>query len=404
MKVLHVLYQSLPNTKGASIRSSHLLAAQRRAGLEPVVISSPFQEPAGALDERGREWIDGVPHYRAWNRRPEQAVSATGSGWRGRASKLLQWPSFARRVERVARSEGVDLIHAHGIFYVGLAARRAARRLSVPWVYEVRSVWEDNAVMHGVYGRRSPGLALIRALEGATARSADALTVLCEGLRREMLSRGVVPSRIVLAPNAVVPECDTSPRPRGAHFTIGYVGGIARTEGLHLILRAAALAREAVPRLRVLIVGGGGDLESLRSLARELGVEGICEMPGPVPPERVAEFYRRIDLFLVPRVRGRVTEIVTPLKPLEAMNHGCLVAVSRLGGLLELVEPGRTGLAFEPENAGEIGDLIERVAAGPERFEALRAAGRDWVRAERSWDRTGAIYRDLYARLAGGSR
>lgn len=401
MKILHVLYQSLPNIKGASIRSMNVLAAQRRAGLDPVAITTPFQEPAGELDASGREWIDGVCHYRCWNRRPGQAVSATGSGWGGRISKLAQWPAFARRVERVAREEGADLIHAHGMFFAGQAARRAARRLGLPWAYEVRSVWEDNAVLHGVYGRRSPLRELIRSLESATARRADAVTTLGEGLRRELISRKVDPERIVLAPNAVSPETDTSPRFGEGAFTIGYVGGIARTEGLHLILRAAALARKELPHLRVLIVGGGGELEPLRALARELRIEDLCELPGPVPPARVAEFYRRIDLFVVPRIRGRVTEIVTPLKPLEAMNHGCLVAVSRLGGLLELVEPGRTGLDFEPENAGALADLVERVGRRPEDFEALRAAGRDQVRAERNWDRVGEIYRELYERLAG---
>jgi len=401
LKVLHVLYQSLPNLKGASIRSMNIVKAQTAAGLTPIVLSSPFQAPAGELDACGREFLDGLSYYRAWNRRPEQAVSATGSGWRGRVSKLAQWPRFARRVEDVARIEGVDLIHAHGIFYVGLAAHRAARKLGIPWVYEVRSVWEDNAVLHGVYGRHSPMLSIIRGLENRTARGADAVTTICEGLRSELIERGVSPSKITLAPNAVVPERDRARKPEDGLFRVGYVGGVAKTEGLDLILRAAALLRDRIPELRVLLVGGGGELSTLRSLSRELEVEDICEMPGPLPPERVGEQYRRIDLFIVPRLRGRVTEIVTPLKPLEAMNHGCLVAVSELGGLLELVEPGRTGLAFEPEDAAALAELIERVHARPGEFETIREAGRDRVRRERSWDRVAKIYRGLYAKLLG---
>jgi glycosyltransferase involved in cell wall biosynthesis len=401
MKVLHLLYQSLPNLKGASIRSMNIMKAQAEAGIELAVLSSPFQAPAGTLDERGCEFIDGVAYYRSWNQRPEQAVSATGSGWRGRASKLMQWPSFARRVEEVARAEAADLIHAHGIFYVGLAARRAARKLDIPWVYEVRSVWEDNAVLHGVYGKRSPILAIIRGLENRATKSATAVTTICDGLRVELIARGVDPAKITLAPNAVIPDSGMGLRAEDGTFRIGYVGGIAKTEGLDLILRAAALSRETIPELRVLIVGGGGELEKLRALAKDLNLEDICELPGPVPPEKVGEAYRRIDLFIVPRVRGRVTEIVTPLKPLEAMNNGCLVAVSELGGLLELVEPGRTGLAFEPENAGALSELIERVHSNSDDFEAIRAAGRDWVRRERNWTGVGKKYRQLYAQLLG---
>jgi glycosyltransferase involved in cell wall biosynthesis len=211
----------------------------------------------------------------------------------------------------------------------------------------------------------------------------------------------VDPAKITLAPNAVIPDSDMGMRAEDGTFRIGYVGGIAKTEGLDLILRAAALSRETIPELRVLIVGGGGELEKLRALAKDLNLEDICELPGPVPPEKVGEAYRRIDLFIVPRVRGRVTEIVTPLKPLEAMNNGCLVAVSELGGLLELVEPGRTGLAFEPENAGALSELIERVHSNSDDFEAIRAAGRDWVRRERNWTGVGKKYRQLYAQLLG---
>jgi len=399
MKVLHLLYQSLPNVKGASIRSMNILKAQRTAGIEPIALSSPFQQPAGDLDEHGRERIDDLVYYRSWNRRPNQAVSATGSGWRGRISKLLQWPSFARRVEAVARLEKADLIHAHGIFYVGLAARRAARHLGIPWVYEVRSVWEDNAVLHGVYSSHSPMLTLIRMLENQTAKGACAVTTICEGLRQDLIERGVEPSKIILAPNAVVPETDSTPRKSDGAFRIGYVGGIAKTEGLDLIMRAAAFCRGDIPELRVLLVGGGEELGPLIALASRLGIEDICEITGPVPPSEVAEHYRRIDLFIVPRIRGRVTEVVTPLKPLEAMNHGCLVAVSELGGLLELVRPGETGLSFEPENAEILADLVKRVKNSPKEFEAMRVAGRDWVRRERNWDRVAKIYRELYSRI-----
>lgn len=402
--MLHILYQSLPNVKGASIRSRNIVTAQKHAGLEPVVLSSPFQAPAGEVDSEGRESLDGVDYFRSWNARPDQAVSATGSGWIGRLSKLSQWPSFARRTEAVARHVGADIIHAHGIFYVGLAASRAAQRLSIPWVYEVRSIWEDNAILNRVYSSVSPAVSTIRALESRTCRKADAVVTICQGLQDELLGRGLNLEKITLVPNAVWPKELEPTLTQSDSFTIGYVGGISRTEGLHLILEAAALCRAEQPNLKVLIVGDGGVRAELQDLGRQLGIEDILEMPGSVPPDQVEEYYRRIDLFLVPRIRGKVTETVTPLKPLEAMNYGCLVAVSELGGLMELVKPGRTGLSFPPEDEQGLADLIMNVASSPQDYQGLRREGAAWVRRERSWERNVQIYLELYRRLVKEKR
>jgi glycosyltransferase involved in cell wall biosynthesis len=399
MKVLHILYQSLPNVKGASIRSRNILRAQSDLGVEVCVISSPFQEPAGDLDPQGGETIEGIKYYRSWNHRPEQAVSAGGSGWLGRLKKLLSWPAFVRRLEETARLEEVDLLHAHGMFYVGMAARRVARKLGIPWVYEVRSVWEDNAVLHGVYGKVSPFLFAIRALERSVCRSAPAVTTICEGLRQDLLQRGVDPERITLAPNAVHPEAGSGQANSPDCFTIGSLGGLSRTEGLHTILEAAAILRKEVRNLRILLVGAGAESGKLALLAAKLGVDDLLEMPGSVPPEEAGVWYSRFDLFLVPRVKSRVTEMVTPLKPLEAMNHSCLVAVSRVGGLLELVEEGKTGLVFEPEDAGSLAELALDVARNPKNYEEIRSAGTEWVRSHRSWQSVAEVNKALYQEL-----
>jgi glycogen(starch) synthase len=150
------------------------------------------------------------------------------------------------------------------------------------------------------------------------------------------------------------------------------------------------------------IVGDGPDAPRIRTLARELGIEPVVILPGRVPHAEVERYYGLIDVLVYPRISKRVTEMVTPLKPLEAMAQGKLVIASDVGGHREMVFPGRNGLLFKAGEAGSLAQVGLELLSRPGDWPALRETGRSYVEAFRSWERNVRIYDQLYRRLLCG--
>lgn len=388
-RVLHVLDHSLPIGSGYSYRSRSIVAFQKRLGLEPVVLTSPKQ----GTESDGRELVDGIPHYR---------TGRTG-GHLPFARELRLMLRLASRIMRVARAEGTELIHAHSPSLNGLPALWAGRRLGLPVVYEVRTLWEDAAVNNGTFAEGSLRYRVSRALETLALRRANRVIAICEGIRSEMISRGIPSARITLVPNGVDPEW-LEPRARATNLAaelglgegpvFGYIGSFSRYEGLPFLMEAMPELLARFPGARLLLVGGGRDEQAIRAAAQRLGPAVI--MPGRVPQERVRDFYSLLDVFVLPRRRIRLTELVTPLKPLEAMAMGIPVLASDIGGHAELVSDGETGLLFKAESPESLVEQAGRLARDRDLRAQLSSAGRRWVETERSWERIVARYLPVY--------
>jgi PEP-CTERM/exosortase A-associated glycosyltransferase len=389
MKVLHVLDHSLPIGSGYSYRSRSIVTFQQRMGLEPVVVTSPKQ----GTKSDGRELVDGIRHYR----------TARSGGRLPFVRELRLMVRLAARMAQVARAEGAEIIHAHSPSLNGLPALWVGRRLGLPVVYEVRTFWEDAAVNNGTFSERSLRYRVSRALETMVLRRAHRVVAICEGIRWEVASRGIPQGRIALVPNGVDPEW-LEPRARpsdlvaqlglGAGPIFGYIGSFSRYEGLPFLIRAMPEILARFPGARLLLVGGGRDEETIRAAARRLGPAVV--MIGRVPQERVRDFYALLDVLVLPRRRIRLTELVTPLKPLEAMAMGIPVLASDIGGHAELVSDGETGLLFKAESRESLVEQAGRLAGDPNLRAQLSAAGRRWVEAERSWERIVARYGSIY--------
>jgi PEP-CTERM/exosortase A-associated glycosyltransferase len=388
-RVLHVLDHSLPLGSGYSYRSRSIVAAQKRLGLEPIVLTSPKQ----GTDRDGCDLVDGVRHYRTGRTRGRLPF----------ARELLLMGRLASRIIQVARTEDIEVIHAHSPSLNGLPALWAGRRLGLPVIYEVRTFWEDAAVNNGSFSATSLRYRLSRRLETVVLRRAHRVVAICEGIRSEVISRGIPVSRVAVAPNAVDGEWLTS-RVRaselaaqlglGAGPVFGYIGSFSRYEGLLFLIEAMPDILARFPGARLLLVGGGRDEEAVREAARRAGVAVV--MAGRVPQERVRDFYSLIDVFVLPRRRIRLTELVTPLKPLEAMALGIPVLASDIGGHAELVNDGETGLLFKAESSESLVEQASRLARDPALRAQLGAAGRRWVESERLWDRIVTRYLPLY--------
>jgi len=328
------------------------------------------------------------------------------------ASYLAEMRATARRIEELIDRFKPDVLHAHSPVLNALPALWVGRRRSLPVVYEVRALWEDAAVDHGVTTEGSLRYRLSRALETYALRRADRITTICEGLRREIITRRIDPARITVIPNAV----DTALFRFGAApdpglrrqlglenaTVVGLAGSFYGYEGLDLLIDAAASVAARRPELRVLLVGGGPQEDALKALAARRGIADRVVFAGRVPHAEVQRYYELIDVLAYPRRRIRLTEIVTPLKPLEAMAQGRMFVASDVGGHQELVRDGETGFLFPAGDAAALARTIEAVLDRRSDWDRVRRQARRFVETERTWARSVARYANVYEGLTNG--
>jgi PEP-CTERM/exosortase A-associated glycosyltransferase len=180
---------------------------------------------------------------------------------------------------------------------------------------------------------------------------------------------------------------------------VGFAGSFFAYEGLDLLIEAAARLLPRHPRLRVLLVGGGPHEPALRALAARRGIAERVVFTGRVPHAQVQRYYDLIDVLAYPRRRMRLTELVTPLKPLEAMAQGRMLVASDVGGHRELVRDGNTGWLFAADDADALAAAIERVLAARGQWGDVAANARRFVETERTWTRSVARYAGVYAAI-----
>ena len=398
-RVLHVLTNSLPHTRSGYAQRSHaILRAQAEAGLQVSAVTRPgYPVQVGVPWARAVDVVDGIEYHRLT---PSRLAQGQAARVRQHAALLLE----------VVRAERPALLHTTTHYVNAMAVRAVAEACGIPWVYEVRGRLADTwAATRGPAATASPRYAAFTAREAQAARAADAVVTLGEGMRQTLVTEGVDPERIVLAPNAVDARFEAPPPSRATarnHLGldpdgryVGTVSSIVDYEGLDLLVRAAARLAPEHPRLRLRIVGDGVALPGLRVLAHRLGIADICEFPGRVAREDAVWHHSALDVFCVPRRDLPVTRAVTPMKSVEASALGRPVVASDLPALAELVEDGVTGELFRAEDLDAFVAALGRLLSRPEEAERLGRAGRDWALATRTWSSNVTRYRDLYTAL-----
>ncbi|MBN8507256.1 MAG: glycosyltransferase, exosortase A system-associated [Burkholderiales bacterium] len=398
MRVLHVLDHSIPLHSGYTFRTLALLREQRALGWQTFHLTSPKHTAGSALDES----VEGWHFYRTPN-------TAGGARVPGLVEMTLM-KHLTTRLEVVAREVRPDLIHAHSPVLNAIPALRVGQRLGLPVVYEVRAFWEDAAVDHGTTSEGSLRYRLTRQLETRALRQVDHVFTICEGLRQDIVERGIAPGKVTVIPNAVDVdtfslggEPDAALKSRlgldGADV-VGFIGSFYAYEGLDLLLEALPLLLQRRPTARLLLVGGGPQEQALKEQAQALGLRDKVVFTGRVPHGEVQRYYDLVDVLAYPRHRMRLTELVTPLKPLEAMAQGRLLVASDVGGHKELIRHRQTGWLFQAGSAAALADALSGVLAQPAAAQAMRAEGRRYVEQERHWRASAARYVPVYERLA----
>jgi glycogen(starch) synthase len=399
--VLHILDHSIPLQSGYAFRTRSILREQRRIGWQTAQLTGPKHSVLRGAEED----VDEFKFHRTpWK---PGAVSRLPI-----FRELAQMSATARRLEEVARIVCPDVLHAHSPVLNALPALWIGRKIGIPVVYEVRAFWEDAAVDLGTSKEGGLRYRLTRALETYAMRKASHVTTICEGLKKDIVARGIAESRVTVIPNGVDPtafrfgtEPDLELKARlglDGSTILGFIGSFYAYEGLDLLLEVMPKILKQVPSLRILLVGGGPQEKALKSRAKMLGVSDKIIFAGRVSHHVVQRYYSIVDVFVYPRRSMRLTELVTPLKPLEAMALGGIVLASDVGGHRELIRDRETGFLFRAGDVDALLYAIRHVLAVRDGWGEIRQSARHFVETERTWQRSveryDRVYRDLLGR------
>ena len=402
--MLHLVTDALPTTSaGYTIRTHEIALAQRAAGLDPhVVTRCGYPVTQGRLDGRRLVVLDGVPYHRLlpWLM-PGRADAA-----RKTASVNLELAAGLTSRIRPA------VLHAASNFANARLALALRERFGLPVVYEVRGFWEDTWLSRHPDSPKLAASELYQRNRDSETRcmlAADLVVTLGEAMREEIMARGVPAEKILIVPNAVSQEF-LKPLPDAAalrhalgidpdEYVVGVVSSLVPHEGIGTLLEATAILRGRRVPVRVLIVGDGPERAALQRQAAEAGLAQAAVFTGRVPAAKVRQFHALLDIFVVPRTPDRVCQLVTPLKPVEAMASGLCVVTSQVKALTEIVKHEVTGALTIPQDPVSLADCLERLLYSPDIRRKLGDNAREWAARDRTWAHNAARYRDAYARL-----
>lgn len=398
-RVLHVLDHSVPMQSGYAFRTLGILREQRRRGWQTFQLTTP-RHTAGGADP---ETVEGFAFHRTRCRATTTPV----------LRELTEMQATRRRLVELARRLKPDILHAHSPVLNALPALMAGRQLDLPVVYEVRAFWEDAAVTNAGSVENGLKYRLSRAIETYAMRRADAVTTICAGLQSDMIARGIPAGKITVVPNAVDPDGFDATLPKDPELlrkyeladciVIGFIGSFYGYEGLELLVRAIPALHRHQPSARLLLVGGGPEDRRLRELVAELDLDHLVRFAGRVPHDQVERHYSLVDIFAYPRLRMRLTDLVTPLKPLESMAMRRIVVASDVGGHRELIAP-ETGYLFRADDPDDLVATLHRAIEARASWPEMAERAIRFVRGERSWSSVVSRYEQVYRALVPDTR
>tara|TARA_E500000331_G_scaffold182672_1_gene176033 strand:- start:23475 stop:24650 length:1176 start_codon:yes stop_codon:yes gene_type:complete len=385
MKVLHVLYQSLPNSSGSSIRSRDIINNQLKIGLTPVVITSPFQHPFKSGEKQ--EYVDGIMYYRTFINKNE-IVSETITGFWVQIRKFLRIFKFTIEVYKIAKKENVDIIHAHAMFFCSFSAKIASLLLNKPMLYEIRSLWEERFKKNSF--KNYLIFSFITFIETFSMFLANHLITINTNLKTELKKRFFLKNKkIIIVENAVDLSNVKDLSLKKDEIVFGYVGTLSPIEGLDLLIKAF---NNLKLNNKLLIFGDGIDFEKLKNLVNK---NINIEFRGQILSEEIFNAYKEIDVIINPRKSSYLTNSVTPLKTLEAMAYKKLVLASDVGGMKELIEHENNGLLFTSNSVQAIENIILEVIDRND-LDRIMENAYEFIKEDRNWLKNAKIYKSIY--------
>jgi PEP-CTERM/exosortase A-associated glycosyltransferase len=382
VRILHVMNDTIPLVGGYTIRSRCIVTHQQRVGMEPFVISSLRQ----GFSHTEREKFDGITYFRT--RWPETDILKKIPI----LNLLKELYLFYARIRQVSEEILPDIIHAHSPILCAIPALFVARKLRIPIVYEIRAFWEDAALASKKIKKNSLRYQLIRILETAICQRVDRIVAISKAMKADLAARGILKERLFVVPNGV-DGISFEPKTKNLalaaqlgladKIVIGYLGSFFDFEGIDNLIKAFEILHKREKNVALLLIGGGEKEQAIRTqISRLCGPKVI--LIGKIPPEKAPDYYSLMDMVVYPRKSTRITEITTPLKPLEAMASGKPLVCSAVGGLKELVGKGNA-LFFTPENEKDLFRCCQQLIHKPSLGKQLAMVGKNRALGKRNW-------------------
>lgn len=399
-RIAYILHNALPYASGGYATRGHGLAkGLKNNGFDIKAISRPGFPYDMKPELKNKhlpefEKIDEIDYIRIWE--PYRNSVDTVDYMRQASDKFFQ--KFLELQP--------EIVIAASAYLSAVPAFIAAKKLGIPFIYEVRGFWEITTASRYPEFARSIQFKNQVQVESAIANRADYVFTLTGAMKKELGKRGTDENKITLLPNSCNPQQFT-PRVKDKQLmsklgfpenvpVIGYIGTFVFYEGLELLTEACGILKRRGLNLRLLLIGNentanetrGPITERILQLAQEYKLSDWLVMPGRIPFEMVEAYYSLIDIAPFPRKPLPVCEMVSPMKPLEALAMEKAVLVSSVEALSEMIIPEKTGLVFEKGNVQDFANKLERLIVDKELRSMLGKNGRVWVEKERTWQKT----------------
>jgi PEP-CTERM/exosortase A-associated glycosyltransferase len=383
---------------GYAFRTYQIIMQQQSLGWETVQITSGKQDNSSEQIE----FVEGLKFYRT------NMINT----YIYRLSILKQIKiviDLFFNILKTTKLEDPDILHAHSPVFNGIAGLLVSKITKKPLVYEIRGFWEDAAVDTKSTTEKSIRYKMTRLMETLICNHADKVTTICNSLKNELIERNIANEKITVIPNGVNIDQFQIIEDRNAdlvkkfglhnQLVVGFIGSFYPYEGIDLLLEAVKVLSDKGLSIRCIIVGGGPEEEALRGLSRKLDIVSLVTFTGRVPHNKVPEYYSVIDLLVYARKSKRITELVTPLKPLEAMSQKRPFLASNVGGHKELIIDGETGLLFEKDSLEDLVNKILHFSESRFEIDQILENGYNYVKTKKNWSHSTAGYKKVYAGL-----
>ena len=404
-RVLYVLHNSLPyNSGGYATRGHGLMRGVKKMGWDVQVVTRrgyPHDRTGmNDLPTDKLQVVDEIPYHR---------LIELEKGY-GQINIAAYLQSYAEDLAKLVMELRPSILHAASNHLNGLVVNAVAKHFNIPSIYEVRGLWEITRISRQPEFHGSDYFQMMSNLEARSASDASYVFAITHALADEMKSRSQTITEVGFLPNGVHSDRFIPTQPNlilkeklGINpdaVVLGYIGSLVSYEGLDLLLESLPLIKKEVTKsFKVMIVGDGAYMETLQTLCSKLELDDDVIFTGRIPHEEVEDYYSIVDIAPFPRLPLPVTEMVSPLKPFEAMAMQKAVISSNVAALGEIVIHQETGILFEKGDVDDLALNLSKLIEDSELRHQLGIKAREWVCAHRDWNIVSDTLDNVYHQL-----
>lgn len=384
-KILFVLNKAYPTISGYTVRSDEIIQTLNKLNFKPVIATRLGWSPILEGHTKPNVYKNGYNVY---------YIDQSDEYLTYKTPIKDYFQKYTEEIEKIILKEKPDYIYAASNFQNALPSLVAGRNHNIPTIYEVRGMWQYTQSTKNPYFYQSERFYLHEKYEIECCKLADRITCICNSLKNYLIERGIDAKKIDVVSNGVNTE-ELKPIRKDKKLektynlnnkiVVGFVGSITDYEGLDYLIEAIKVINEKKlyhKEFILFIVGGGNYIDTLKSKVNQLKVANQVIFAGKVSRDMIPKIYSLIDIAPFPRLNTALCQLVTPLKPYEAMAFSKKVLVSDLNALKEMVVPNVNGMIFKSNN---LNDLVHALLEIVDKDE-ISDVSREWVKKNKDWN------------------